>query len=135
MNTDPIISVKSGGSYVALPIPSSYKVIDMAIFSHAERNVEYTHTCDLGAVKKQITMSWNFLKPAEFKSLCTLTAPVKGSGTSSDRVYIDVSYYDPQRDEFCIGSFYRDSSFDYSVVGVWDEKPQGVTCSMTLTEQ
>lgn len=135
MDTDPIISVKSGGSYIALPTPASYKVIDQAIYSQAERNIEYKHVCDLGAIKRQITMSWKFLTIPEFKSLCDLTAPSKGTGSESDRVYINVRFYDPQRDEVVYGDFYRDSSFDYSVIGVWTDKPQGVTASMTLTEQ
>lgn len=135
MSDDTIIAVLSEGEYIPLPYPSSYKVIDQAIYSQAERNVEFKHVCDLGAIKRQITLSWNFITPEEFKQICDLTAPIKGGSSSSDRVYINVKFYDPQRDSIQYGDFYRDSSFDYSVVGVWGERPQGVKVSMTLTEQ
>lgn len=122
-----IIAISSEGSYVELPTPSSYKVIDQEINSMAERSLDnYTLRKERGAIKKQITMSWNLLTPSEFKQLCTLT------GTNT----IMLQCYDPQSASVYTGEFYRDTSFNYTLQGgPWDGGPKYVRVdTMTLTE-
>lgn len=131
--SDDIISINSGGSYVPLPTPSSYKVLPMSIFEQAERNVEFTMVADLGAVKRQITLSWLFLTPSEFARVCALTGPVS---SASEDVFRNVRFYNPTTNNIEYGDFYRDSSFNYEVVGVWDDKPKGLRVqTLVMTER
>lgn len=122
-----IIAIGTAGSYTELPTPSSYKVLDQEINALAERSMDnYTMHKERGAIKKQITLSWNLVTPQEFKQICELT------GTSS----FHVSFYDPQHAQYFEREFYRDTSFDYSLAGgPWDGGPKYVRItSMTLTE-
>ena len=123
-----IIAISQGGAYVELPTPSSYKVLDQEINTQAERDI--SDSCNLhkqrGAVKRQITMSWNLLDPDDFKTICELT----GTNTCM------VQFYDPQHGTTDSSEFYRDTSFDYTLAGgPWEGGPKYVqVSSLTLTE-
>ena len=122
-----IIAISQNGEYVELPPPSSYKVIDQEINSMAERSLDnYTLHKERGAIKKQITMTWNLLEPDEFAMLCSLT----GTNTCM------VQCYDPQSASIYPGEFYRDTSFDYTIMGgPWEGGPKYVRVNtLVLTE-
>lgn len=125
--TADIIAIASNGVYEELPPPSSYKVIDMEINALAERSMDhYTMNKERGAIKKQISLSWNLLEPSDFKRICELT------GTNS----CSVECYDPQSAGLYKGDFYRDTSFDYTIMGgPWYGGPKYVRVNtLVLTE-
>ena len=122
-----IIAISQNGEYVELPPPSSYKVIDQEINSMAERDLDgYKLHKERGAIKKQITMTWNLLEPDDFVELCALT------GTSTCMV----QFYDPQRASVSTSEFYRDTSFDYTLMGgPWENGPKYVRVNtLVMTE-
>ena len=126
--TADIIAIEKDGAFVELPPPSSYKVIDQEINSMAERSMDnYTMQKERGAIKKQITMSWNLLDPDDFKELCELT------GTN----FIHLQCYDPQIATVYTGDFYRDTSFNYTIMGgPWNGGPKYIKVdNMVLTEK
>ena len=125
--TADIIAISNDGTYEELPTPSSYKVINQEINALAERSMDnYTMNKERGAIKKQITLGWNLLDPDDFKRICELT------GTNSCMVQC----YDPQSASIYTGEFYRDTSFNYTILGgPWNGGPKYIRVdTLVLTE-
>lgn len=124
-----IIAISYGGKYEELPPPSSYSVIDKPIYAQNERNVNFKMITELGAVKKQISMTWRTLAPSDFIRICRLT--------EGDPLM--VTCYDPQTGEYYSGEFLRDNTYKYGIdatTGMWDGGPRWIqSATVVLTEK
>lgn len=110
---------------VELPCPATYKVIPQPIYSdETKRNVEALLVVDYIATKRQIMATWNIISPEEFRTIQDRTKDPDG---------IIVSFYNPLTDQVESGEFLRDTSFDYTLYGPWEDKKFTID-SFTLTE-
>lgn len=91
-----ILAVEIGGTYVDMPTPSDYEC-EIEEANDADRTVEYLLIKERIALKRQITVSWNYLSPADHLTLMNAT------GDNS----CNLRYFDYGTGVFMYGTFYR----------------------------
>lgn len=101
-----LLAILSGGNYIDMPCPSSYKCILQKIVDTEGRTV--TGDLDVSYVtsKRQITVSWGYLSPADHH---TLMDSLVNTGVT---LALSLRYWDTTTHAFKYGTFYVGNDLD-----------------------